>query len=354
LKRTVNPHRDRAYAPAPVEDGLASGGPRAFHRTLPGYAPTPLVAAPELAREWGVGSVYLKDESARFGLPSFKVLGASWAIECALRRAQPRALVCATDGNHGRAVAWEARRRGLRAEVLVPAGTAPARIDAIRGEGAQVEVVDGDYDEAVRRSARRADGVERLLVSDTSWPGYEEIPQWVIEGYATIFAELAEQLPEPAGTVFVPVGVGALAAAAARALRPDGARLVAVEPEGADCLRRSIAAGEPVTVPGPHTSKMAGLNCGTPSVLAWPVLRAAFDEFVAIPDAAADEGMRRLAALGLDRGECAGGVAGAARQALGEDRGGGGAVVLLLTEGVTDPVHFEEVVGRPPGRLGAR
>jgi diaminopropionate ammonia-lyase len=346
LRRTGNPHRDPAYAPAPLAES-----PRAFHRTLPGYAPTPLIAAPELAREWGVGSVYLKDESARFGLPSFKALGASWAVEWALRQARPTALVCATDGNHGRAVAWTARRRGLPAHVLVPRGTVAARIDAIRGEGAEVDVVDGDYDEAVRRSAEIA-GEGRLLVSDTSWPGYEDIPRRVIEGYATIFDELAEQLPQPAGAVVVPVGVGALAAAAAQALRPGGPRLIAVEPEGADCLRRSIAAGEPVTVPGPHPSKMAGLNCGTPSMLAWPAIRAAFDEFLSIPDELADAGMRRLAALGLDRGECAGGVVGAAAEALrGSERG---AVVLLLTEGVTDPVHFEEVVGRPPGRLTTR
>jgi diaminopropionate ammonia-lyase len=257
-----NPHRDPAYAPEPLRED-----PRAFHRTLPGYAPAPLISAPELAREWGVAAVHLKDESARFGLPSFKAMGASWAIRRALEDARPHTLVCATDGNHGRAVAWMARQHGLKAHVLVPRGTAPARIEAIAHEGAEVTVVDGDYDEAVRRSARLQDD-GHLLVSDTSWPGYTEIPARVIEGYHTIFAELAEQLPEPPGAVFVPVGVGALAAAAARALRPGPTRLVAVEPDTADCLRRSIAAGEPVTVPGPHTSTMAGLNCGTPSALA--------------------------------------------------------------------------------------
>ncbi len=339
--RDRNPHRDPAYAPAPL-----AADPRGFHRTLPGYAPTPLIAAPELAREWGVPAVHLKDEAERFGLPAFKALGASWAVETALRDADPHTLVCATDGNHGRAVAWMARSRGLAAHVLVPAGTAPARIAAIAGEGAGVEVVDGDYDAAVRRSAELAEADGHLLVSDTSWPGYTDIPARVIEGYATIFAELAEQLPEPPAAVLVPVGVGALAAAAARALRPGPTRLIAVEPESADCLRRSIARGEPVTVPGPHTSVMAGLNCGTPSALAWPAVRAAFDEFAAIPDALADAGMRRLAELGLDRGECAGGVVGAAAQMGDLD----GPVVLLLTEGVTDPAHFEEVVGRPPGR----
>jgi diaminopropionate ammonia-lyase len=278
------------------------------------------------------------------------VLGASWAVENALRDTDAQTLVCATDGNHGRAVAWMARDRGLAAHVLVPAGTAPARIAAIEAEGARVGVIDGDYDEAVRRSAALAEKPGHLLVSDTSWPGYTEIPARVVEGYATIFAELAEQLPEPPGAVLVPVGVGALAAGAARALRPGPTRLVAVEPESADCLRRSIAAGAPVTVPGPHTSVMAGLNCGTPSALAWPAVKAAFDDFVAIPDGLAGEGMRRLAALGLDRGECAGGVVGAAAHLDGLD----GPMVLLLTEGVTDPAHFEEVVGRPPGRLTAR
>jgi diaminopropionate ammonia-lyase len=337
--RDRNPHRDPAYAPAPL-----AADPRAFHRTLPGYAPTPLVAAPEL----GPG-VYLKDEAERFGLPAFKALGAAWAVHNALQGADPHTLVCATDGNHGRAVAWMARNRGLNARVLVPEGTASARIAAIEGEQARVEVVAGDYDAAVRRSAVLAEEPGHLLVSDTSWPGYTDIPARVIEGYATIFAELAEQLPEPPGAVVVPVGVGALAAAAARALRPGAAKLIAVEPESADCLRRSIAAGQPVTVPGPHTSVMAGLNCGTPSALAWPAVKAAFDEFVAIPDALADEGMRELAALGLDRGECAGGVVGAAGRLQDLD----GPAVLLLTEGVTDPTHFEQVVGRPPGRLRA-
>jgi diaminopropionate ammonia-lyase len=340
MKLDLNPHRDPDYAPGPLPED-----PREFHRTLPGYAPSPLLDAPQLAEEWDVPRVYLKDEAERFGLPAFKALGASWAVEQALKTATPKALVTATDGNHGRAVAWMARRRGLGATILMPAGTAQARIDAIRGEGATVEVVDGDYDETVRRAAELADD-DHLLVSDTSWPGYEAIPGHVIEGYSTIFDELEEQLLMPPAVVFVPVGVGALAAAAARALRPDGPTLVAVEPEGADCLRRSVLAGEPVTVPGPHDSVMAGLNCGTPSSLAWPHIRDAFDVFVAIEDDLAHHGMRRLAALGLDRGECAGGVVGAAQAALPRIDEHDGAVVLLLTEGVTDPEHFREVVGR--------
>src|SRR4051812_13696388 len=197
VKLDRNPHKRGSTPPPPAND------PRAFHRTLPGYAPTPLVDAPELAREWRVGRVFLKDEAERFGLPAFKALGASWAVEQALKTATPKALVCATDGNHGRAVAWMARTRGLGAKVLVPAGTAQAGTDGIAAGGGGGEGVDGDYDEAVRRSAELQDA-DHLLVSDTSWPGYEDIPAWVIEGYATIFAELAEQLPAPPGAVFVP------------------------------------------------------------------------------------------------------------------------------------------------------
>src|ERR1700742_4302558 len=123
VRRDQNPHRDPDYAPGPL-----AGDPRAFHRTLPGYAPAPLIPAPELAREWGVPAVYLKDESARFGLPAFKALGASWAVHQALKTSRPHTLVCATDGNHGRAVAWMARHHDLRAHGLVPRGTAPARL----------------------------------------------------------------------------------------------------------------------------------------------------------------------------------------------------------------------------------
>src|SRR5688572_21295978 len=176
-----------------------SGAPLRFHRGLPGYEPTPLIESPELASEWGVGRVLLKFERERFGLPAFKLLGVSWAAERLLGDAPADAgieLVCATDGNHGRAVARVAGQRGLRATVLVPGGTAQARIDAIEGEGATVEVVDGSYDEAVRLSAELA-GERRLVLSDTSWPGYEDVPRWVIEGCATIFHEVDEQGPAP-------------------------------------------------------------------------------------------------------------------------------------------------------------
>src|SRR5829696_3709197 len=184
-----NPLRDPSLRPCDDD------APLRFHRALPGYAATPLIDAPELAAEWGVGRVRLKFERERFGLPAFKFLGASWAAR-ALLGEPPHdpslELVAATDGNHGRAVARVARLAGVGATILVPAGTVRARIDAIEREGATVRVVDGSYDDAVRASAELADE-RRLLLSDTSWPGYEEVPRRVIEGYATIFAEADEQ-----------------------------------------------------------------------------------------------------------------------------------------------------------------
>ncbi len=323
----------------------------AFHRALPGYAPSPLVDAPGLASAWGVGRVLLKLESERFGLPAFKVLGVSWAARRLLGEPPhdpALELVCATDGNHGRAVARVARLAGIGARVLVPAGTAPSRIDAIAGEGARVDVVDGTYDDAVRHSAELA-GERRLVLSDTSWPGYEDVPRWVIEGYATIFAEVQE----PVDVAVVPIGVGALAAAAAQALR-GRARLAGVEPAVAACLLESVAAGRPTEVPGPHGSIMAGLNAGLPSAVAWPDVSGAFDVFCAIEDRVAVDGMRALAQLGVAAGECSGGAVGAAgllladpgaRAALGA--GEDATVLVLLTEGVTDPDLYARLVAAP-------
>ena len=336
----------------------AVGGPapaQAFHAGLPGYAATPLREAPALARAWGVGRVVLKDETARLGLAAFKGLGATWAAHRAVAEAGGDVtLITATDGNHGRALARTGRLLGVPVEVLVPAGTAPARIAAIREEGAAVEVVDGDYDAAVAEAAARAavrTGGRRVLVQDTAWPGYERVPGWVVEGYETLWAELADQLGAAPDLVLLPVGVGSLAAAAVRRLG-GGPVLVSVEPEGAACLLASLAAGDPVSVPGPHPSIMAGLNCGTVSSAAWPLLRDAIALAVEVPDAAAADGMRTLRGLGIAAGECAGGVVGAAAALLtGPHRPGlpdGATVVLPLTEGVTDPAAYERLVSAPP------
>ncbi len=344
----TNAHRRELIQDAPAGDDAT-----AFHRTLPGYAASPLVDSPELAAAMGVARVVLKLETERFGLPAFKILGASWAAERLLdgRDAAGLTLVTATDGNHGRAVARVARLRGLAAHILVPAGTARARVDGIAGEGAEVEELAGSYDEAVEHAAAMADATH-VVLSDTSWPGYEDVPRWVVEGYETIFREADEQL---AGAVpdlaLIPIGVGSLAVAAARHWPGEQPRLVGVEPETAACALESIRAGEPVTVAGPHESIMAGLNAGTVSQLAWPVLRDRFDAFTAIADGWAEEGMRRLAAAGVRAGEVSGGTVGAglalcadghAREALsiGPDT----SVFLLLTEGLTDPESWSRIV----------
>ena len=317
----------------------------AFHATLPGYAPTPLVEVPTLAVELGVGRVLVKDESARLHLGAFKVLGASWAIHRLLARhltglPDGAALVAATDGNHGRAVAWTARLLGLPAHVYVP-HVVPARsVEAIRGEGAAVTIVTGSYDDAVRRAAGHPGGV---LVQDTSWPGYEDVPRWIVDGYATLFAEVDAQLSGGhADLVVVPMGVGSLAQAAITHHDGRATALLGVEPDSAACVLASLRAGRPTTVSTGATI-MAGLNCGTPSAAAWPLLRDGLDAAVAVTDAATALAVRDLAAVGVDSGPSgAASLAGARaaltghpdrRAALAVDAGS--TVVLLNTEGTS-------------------
>ena len=291
----------------PLDPAPPPASPLAFHRSLPGYAVTPLVDAPAAAGVLGVRRVLVKDESSRLGLPSFKVLGASWAIHRALqeRRSAVRpALVCATDGNHGRAVARMAQMLGLDATVLVPSAMVAARRAAIAGEGARVQVVDGTYDDAVEQAAALA-GPDHLVIQDTAWPGYETVPAWVIEGYATIGAEIDVQ-PD---VVAVQIGVGSFAAAIVR--RFAGARIIGVEPVSAACALASAEAGGPTEVPGPHDSSMAGLNCGRPSPVAWPLLSRGIEAFVAVADDRADEAVALLATDGITAGESgAAGLAG--------------------------------------------
>jgi diaminopropionate ammonia-lyase len=365
----------RREVPAPDRRALE------LHRRLPGYAPTPLVESRLIADRLEVGRLFIKDESHRLGLPSFKVLGASWAVyrvlrdlagptldewssldqlRRLLRPLRPLTLLAATDGNHGRAVAYMARLLGFHSRIFVPEGTSPERIRAIAEEGADVVVVRGTYDDAVRHSATEAD--ERsLVISDTSWPGYEDVPSWVIEGYSTIFFEIEEQLralgcPTP-DVVAVQVGVGALASAAARycARLADSVRLIAVEPATAACLLASLQAGRIVSVPGPHNSIMAGLNCDTPSLIAWPELASSIDVAIAVADERAREAMRLLAAEGLISGESgAAGIAGlleltdnteleAARSPAG--LAPEATVLALSTEGATDEIAYRRIVG---------
>jgi diaminopropionate ammonia-lyase len=365
-----NPRRVPSPSVKPVR-----GDPRAFHRALPDYEVTPLVSAHELATGLGLDALWVKVESSRLGLPSFKILGASWAIarlladrfpalpdpptlgdlRAALATTPPITLVAATDGNHGRAVARMARLLGCACHILVPAGTADARITGIESEGATVEVVDGSYDDAVAASAALA-AADVLVVSDTSWDGYVDVPAHVIEGYATVFAEVDEQLDaETVDLVVVPMGVGALTAAVVAHYSAD-ALVVAVEPLTAACGLASAQAGAPAVVPGPHHSIMAGLNCGTVSLVAWPTVQEGVDVFVAVDDAAAEAAMRDLAALGVVAGETgAASLAGLRALVDRADEAGvdvrGRRALVLCTEGATDPVAYERIVGTapPPG-----
>ena len=340
-------HRDGAWTCAsPSEDAIA------FHRGLDGYAPTRLVPLPTLAAELGVRHVVAKDESSRLGLPAFKALGASWAVHRALRDRTdgPLTVVTATDGNHGRAVARFARMLGHRASIVVPPGVSRTAVDAILGEGAEVRAVDGSYDDAVAAAARLADEIGGVLVQDTAWDGYEEIPGWIVEGYATLFAEADEQLSDAglgrADLVVVPVGVGSLLQAALAHYRGErtapGTAVVSVEPEAAACVAPSLAAGRPVTVESGVTV-MAGLNCGTPSSLAWPYMEHGLDAAVAVSERADVQAAHDLAALGVAAGPCGAAGLAAARLALtgegAQDRrehlgiGPDSVVVLVVTEG---------------------
>jgi diaminopropionate ammonia-lyase len=313
VRALVNEHVRPGAVPAPSTDALA------FHRALPGYAPTPV-------RE--VAGVHLKDESSRLGLPAFKVLGASWAVERALRE-QPgvRTLVAASAGNHGRAVAHVAAQRGLACRVYLPARALPARRAAIEGEGAEVVMVDGAYEEAVAAAA--ADGARPgwLELADVGDSGPA---RWVIDGYATLFAELEERYD----ALLVPIGVGSLGAAAARYAAHTGAKLIGVEPETAACLTASLAAGEPVSIPTPGTT-MAGLDCAEVSPAAWPDLRDGVHATVTVSDAEAAAAMDELAAAGLSIGESGAAPLAGYRALLEDGAAPGGRVLLVATEGLT-------------------
>ena len=361
-----------AWGASPTADVLA------FHRRLPGYAATPLLSLPGVAARLGVGELVAKCESVRFGLPAFKMLGASWATYRALcarlggeaqlgewhdmddlsrlvKPLLPFRLAAATDGNHGRAVARMARWLGFEARIFVPATTTQARIDAIGSEGAEVVVVDGGYDDVVTRSARE-EGRRCLVISDTSWPGYADVPRWVIEGYATLFAEIDDAFGRSSrrrpDVVVVPIGVGALAAATVRHFGSDAA-VIGVEPTDAACVTASALAGRPITLAGEQRSIMAGLNCGTPSPVAWPVVSRGLAGFVTIDDDWARDAVRTFACCGVEAGETGaaalGGLTALVRQGRASALGGlvheRSSVLVLVTEGASDQPAWRKILG---------
>jgi diaminopropionate ammonia-lyase len=306
---------------------------------MPGYRSTPLVELPELAKELGVRAVLVKDESDRFGLPAFKILGASWAVNCALsqrsgfdapakslielrERSAPVTLVTATDGNHGRAVARMAALLGLASRIYVPAGTAEETVKAITSEGAKVVQTDLVYDEVVWAAASSTAGhPDDLLVQDTAWEGYEDIPRWIVGGYGTLFDEIAAELGDrTVHLVAVPTGVGSLLQAALQHYRAPALQqrpaVLAVEPVTAACVTASLAAGRPVRVDTSEPTIMAGLNCGSVSTIAWPAIRDGLDAGVAVTDDQAMAAVHRLNELGVPAGPCGGASLAGVREAL--------------------------------------
>jgi diaminopropionate ammonia-lyase len=330
----------------------------AFHRALPGYAPTQLRPLPEETAALGLGELWLKDENGRFGLPAFKIAGASWALERLLaERPDLQTIWAASEGNHGRAVARAAAQRGLAARIFLPAATAEARELAIASEGAEVVRVEGVYEDAVAAASRAGETPGAAVLADVAYDDSDPVPHWVVDGYATIFAEAAEQADVPFDVVLCQIGVGSFASAAVRfaAHQQPPAIAIGVEPENAACVTASLAAGRPVVVDTPGTS-MAGLNCATPSHAAWPVLRDGLAGTVVISDDEARAAMRDLAAMHIVAGDCgAASLAGlrallrdpaCAELARAAGLGPSSTVLIVSTEGATDPEAYAETTGR--------
>lgn len=340
---------------------------RTFFASRPHLTPTPLQRCDALARHLGLATLLVKDETGRFGLNAFKSVGALFAVTTLVERGDIRTgdtLVCASEGNHGRAVARAGRDARCACRVYMSRQVSPARVSAIEAEGADVVLVDGTYDDAVKQMARDAEAHGWVVVSDTSWPGYTDIPWLIMLGYTRIFDEI-ETASGGFDAIFVPAGVGGLLAAAAcwcelqyGQKRPH---VVAVEPVAAACVQTSARAGQPTPVPGPFDTTMGGLRCGEMSPAVFPAVRSLVDAYVGIEDAFAYEAMRLLArpvapdpviecgpsgaaALGGLLATVADGSLAAIKERIGltaESR-----IVVVATEGVTDPVLFQEVLAR--------
>lgn len=295
---------------------------QAFHASFPVYKETPLAVLRETAGLLGIDNIYVKDESYRFGLNAFKVLGGSYAIGNYLAQKLGKTIsempyerlvseevrkelgditfVTATDGNHGRGVAWTAGRLRQRAVVYMPKGSAAERLENIRAEGAEASITDLNYDGAVRLANRQAQEKGWVMVQDTAWEGYEDIPQWIMQGYGTMGYEAYTQLPEKPTHIFLQAGVGSMAGAVAGFFAgvygKDRPIITIVEPDKADCIFRTAKAadGRLHFVTGDMDTIMAGLACGEPCSIGWNVLKDYADYFISCPDYMATQGMRIL------------------------------------------------------------
>ncbi len=323
-----------------------------------GYAPTRLVSLDAVARAAGVAHVFYKDESARFGLGSFKALGGAYAVLRQLRSAGRPAsgivVTCATDGNHGRSVAWGAQRFGCKCVIYVHETVSRGRADAIAAYGAEIRRVPGTYDDAVRQAARDAAANGWIVVSDTSYPGYTDIPRDVMQGYAVMVDEAQAQVDAPPTHVFIQAGVGGLAAAVCghlwETLGERRPRIVVVEPDRAACLFESARVGHAANIGGALDTAMAGLACGETSLLAWDILEEGAQDFMTVTDEAAFACMRMLAPQVVAGESAVAGMAGLMAAAtrpdlaetLGLDRSS--RVLLFGSEGDTDPELYRKIV----------
>lgn len=365
---------------------------RSFHRSFPQYAPTPLASLKRAAKQLGLGALLVKDESHRFGLNAFKVLGGSYAMASEIARALGKdaaktdyayltgdrmkkefgqaTFFTATDGNHGRGVAWSARELGQKAVVLMPKGTVKSRFDNIAKEGAHVTIEDANYDECVRRACALAGQTERgIVVQDTAWPGYERIPQRIMQGYGTMAQEAAEQMKEAGFArpthVFVQAGVGSLAGAIAgyyaNLYKDNCPMIVVMEADAADCHYQSAVAGDGGMriVTGDLNTMMAGLACGEPNPISFDILRNHAACFISCPDWVSAQGMRALAhprggdpsivsgesgaiGTGLVHAIMTDPAYAALKDAL--SLGKDSVVLLFSTEGATDPENYRRIV----------
>jgi len=363
---------------------------RAFHRSFPQYAPTSLAAMEHAAKRLGLKGVFVKDESYRFGLNAFKVLGGSYAMAKEIAAAVGRdvgetdyayltgerlreefgqaTFFTATDGNHGRGVAWSARVLGQKAVVLMPKGTVKSRFDNIAKENAKVTIEDANYDECVRRASALAQEAERgFVVQDTAWEGYERIPCSIMQGYGTMASEAAEQLREAdvdhPTHVLIQAGVGSLAGAVAgyyaNLYGEDCPKIIVLEADAADCHYQSALAGSIRIVTGDLNTMMAGLACGEPNPISFDILQNHAACFVSCPDWVSARGMRLLAAPLESDPAVVSGESGAIgmgfidavmtdpayaglREAAGLDENS--VVLMFSTEGATDPENYRRIV----------
>lgn len=370
---------------------------RDFHKSFPQYKETPLVNLENLSKDLGLGGIYIKDESYRFGLNAFKVLGGSFAmakymaqklnkdiselpyeklISSELREELGEVtFVTATDGNHGRGVAWTANKLKQKSVVYMPKGSSQVRLENIRKEGAEASITDMNYDDAVRLAAKYAEGKNRIIIQDTAWEGYEEIPAWIMQGYGTMGLEALNQLNEykveKPTHIFIQAGVGSLAGGIqgffASVFNEDCPKTVIVESNLADCLYKSAVAndGNLRIVDGDMQTIMAGLACGEANTIGWEVLKEHSDTFVSSPDYVAANGMRVLGNPLRGDKKVISGESGAVtlgllyeimknpkykdlKESLKLDESS--KVLLFSTEGDTDPEKYKEIVWN--GELG--